>query len=178
MILVVIPRCTRVIARRIAVVLAVLAFAASARAATSSTAPIHTGIAVDIPAFEQTVERRSDVRFERVVAADIDLDGDIDVVASTNLGFLVWMNDGAGWLVQQAPIGRPRVDGAVPGTAWNDRDPNTDDTIQNDVPSTRLPAVNASTPSIAAAGRTLLRVETTRGDVFAFERPSRAPPRS
>jgi hypothetical protein len=53
---------------------------------------------VVLPAgFTATVDRATSDQFVRVVAGDVDRDGDIDVVASLgSLDLIVWQNDGAG----------------------------------------------------------------------------------
>jgi hypothetical protein len=49
------------------------------------------------PGFAATVDRATSDQFVRVVADDVDRDGDIDVVASLDsLDLIVWQNDGAG----------------------------------------------------------------------------------
>ena len=52
----------------------------------------------------------------QAVAADIDTDGDIDLVAlDPAYGLLVWTNDGQGHLLQQAPAGAHDTLSEVPG---------------------------------------------------------------
>ncbi len=56
------------------------------------------------------------------VAADIDQDGDIDLVANTNIGLLVWVNDGTGHLDTQAPGSVPVTHEEEPATSWSGGD--------------------------------------------------------
>ena len=71
--------------------------ASPARAATvPSGAVIRTDRTVDVATFSRFIEARFSVVLRRVVAADIDRDGDVDILAATDRGFFVWLNDGAG----------------------------------------------------------------------------------
>jgi hypothetical protein len=58
---------------------------------------------VALPAgFAATIDRATSDQFVRVVADDVDRDGDIDVVASLDsLDLAVWKNDGAGHFTRQ-----------------------------------------------------------------------------
>ena len=74
--------------------------------------------------------------FVSVVAADIDADGDIDIVAASgSLELFVWTNDGAGHLTRQAPH---RVPGwrSTPGAPTvSPLDATSVFFVQNDSPS-------------------------------------------
>ena len=100
----------------------------------------------DVEAFTRLIASRYDVQLRRVVTADIDRDGDLDVVAYTDLGFLVWVNDGAGRLTKQSPKHMPAVDGGAPADTWRDSVSRTGETIQNGAPSSRLPTERAHAP--------------------------------
>src|SRR5437588_12025331 len=56
---------------------------------------------IDVAAFERFIAARYHIQLRKVVAADIDRDGDIDVVGATDGGFIVWVNDGNGHLTSQ-----------------------------------------------------------------------------
>jgi hypothetical protein len=94
-------------------------------------ADVRVGRCVEPAVFRQMVSSRYHVEFSHVVAADIDRDGDIDVVATTDKTFTVWVNDGAGHLTAQRPAGGPAIDGRAPTTAWRERgdrtEPSTND---------------------------------------------------
>ena len=96
-------RCRRVM------LIAVLAlgFASSRSPATAAPVPlradIRAGHQIDIAAFERFVALRYDIHVRKAIAADIDRDGDLDLVAATDRGFIVWVNDGAGHLTSAPP---------------------------------------------------------------------------
>ena len=63
----------------------------------------HADPSVVLPAgFAATIDRATSDQFVRVVADDVDRDGDIDVVASLDsLDLAVWKNDGAGHFTRE-----------------------------------------------------------------------------
>ena len=131
---------------------AVVSLASPARAATvPNGAIVCVDRAIDVAAFARLVSTRYHVVLQRVVAADIDRDGDLDVLASTDRGFLVWVNDGAGRLTSQAPKPHPAIDGQAPSDTWNRARPRDEETIQNDVPSPRLPADQIHAPPVSVS---------------------------
>ena len=116
--------------------------AASAEAASlPAHAEIRAGRCVEPAVFRRLVASRYHVEFTQVIATDIDRDGDIDVVATTDHTFTVWVNDGAGHLTSQRQPRGPAIDGRAPATTWRERDERTD-------PSTND---GASAPSIVIA---------------------------
>src|SRR5262245_15533991 len=56
---------------------------------------------VDEAAFRRMVAARYHVRVERIVAWDIDRDGDVDIIAASARSLMIWLNDGVGHLEQQ-----------------------------------------------------------------------------
>ena len=79
-----------------AVVPLVGALAPSASAATLPVnAEIGVGTPVDVDTFERTVSNRYHFAFRKVVTADIDRDGDLDVVDAPDRNLVVWVNDGS-----------------------------------------------------------------------------------
>src|SRR6266446_201651 len=97
--------------------------APSAGAATLPVnAEIGVGTRVDVTTFERTVSNQYHVAFRKVVTADIDRDGDLDVLAATDRSLVVWVNDGSGHLTTQVPIKALAVAGRSPATTWQDRD--------------------------------------------------------
>jgi len=133
-----------------------LAIVASAPAAIAAPAPlradIRVGRPIDIVAFEQSVARRYHIQFRKIVEADIDRDGDLDVVAATDRGFIVWVNDGRGHLISQPPAHRPVVSGMPGDPVWHGDSGGVAEPIQTDPrpapvagPSAHAPTSFAST---------------------------------
>ena len=106
---------------------------------------------IDLAAFTRTIATRYHVVLERVAAADIDRDGDLDVVAATDRGFLVWVNDGGGRLTSQSPRPKSGLDGRSPGETWSGGRSGHAETIQNDAPSPRLAGAYAHAPPSSAS---------------------------
>jgi hypothetical protein len=94
---------------------------------------------LDVEAFERLVAKRYHVQFRKVVAADIDRDGDLDFVSATDVDLVVWMNDGQGRLTSQTPARPPMGAGSFSGAAWQDQSTRLDDPLPNAGPSTPLP---------------------------------------
>ena len=154
-----------------------VAWPSSARAAPMTfRADVGVGRQIDVDAFERIVARRYHIEFRKVVAADVDRDGDVDVVAATDRGFIVWLNDGAGHLTSQPPAQRPSVDGSASGASWHGRDAHVDDPLQNDLPSTPLPGFYThAPPPLVRAGRCYLAPALRPEAAFGCRTP-RAPP--
>jgi hypothetical protein len=88
---------------------------------------------VALPAgFAATIDRATSDQFVRVVADDVDRDGDIDVVASLDsLDLAVWKNDGAGHFTRQ-PSSRHTSLQTQPPAPSVDGDPlSSNEWIQN-----------------------------------------------
>lgn len=124
-----------------------------ARAAHAGTVPAGSVVRVDaaqrtidLAAFARTIATRYNVVLRRVVTADIDRDGDLDIVAATDRGFLVWVNDGRGRLTSQTPNPKSGLDGGAPADTWSGDSTRHAETIQNDAPSTRLTSADAHAP--------------------------------
>jgi hypothetical protein len=94
--------------------------------------------AADASAFARLVATRYQVDAHHVITADIDRDGDLDVLAATDRGFMVWVNDGAGRFTSAAPHPRPLVDGQPAGNEWSGNATHDGETIQNDAPSGKV----------------------------------------
>jgi len=131
---------------------ATLLHAAPLRAESAPcAASMRIGVTLDAAAFVRGVAARYRIELRHVVAADIDRDGDLDVVASTDRGFLVWVNDGSGRLTSQTPQPKTGLDGRSPGETWSGGRSRGDETIQNDAPSTRLATSYAHAPPPSAS---------------------------
>ena len=126
--------------------------------------------------FAAAVDRATSDRFVRVVAGDVDRDGDIDVVASLgSLDLVVWTNDGAGHFtrlassshtgLQSQPLA-PTVDGdSLASNEW----------IQNDLPRVEVESLRACGIDDPASPFTAL-VRLATGQNGGRVRSSRAPP--
>jgi hypothetical protein len=138
----------------------------SGPAAEAATLPAHAqvraGRCVEPAAFRGLVASRYHVEFERVVATDIDRDGDIDVVATTDDSFTVWVNDGDGHLTAQPAPNGPALEGRAPTPTWRDDDTNSDPTTYDGSTPTITLVVQAHAPPATAARRAM------RLDTFAF----------
>lgn len=98
----------------------------------------------------------------RVVTVDFDRDGDLDVLASTDRGVRLWLNDGRGHMVAQPPHPTPVIDGGAPVTTGGGGTDNQPESVQNDLPSLGSPAyfsvparrqLRAARRAVAAAPR-------------------------
>ena len=94
------------------------------RAEVGLTSGVETGL------FRRLVASRYHVEFRIVVAADVDQDGDLDVVATTDRSVTVWLNDGAGHLRAHRLPHRPAMTTSGPGNTWQGSDDRVDPTIQ------------------------------------------------
>jgi len=122
----------------------------TAREARAAAGPLRVGAGsggqIDLHAFRHLVAVRYHIDLRSVVAADIDRDGDLDVVAATDRGFIVWINDGAGHLTRQPPAHGPAFEGRATGPAWRDRTAPLDEPIQDDLPTVPLPGIYTHAP--------------------------------
>ena len=137
-------------ARAALLLLATIAVASSAAADT----PLHEALSLDVGAngvdvalFRQMVAARYHVRVERIVASDIDRDGDVDIVAASSRTLMIWLNDGVGHLEQQqGPHHVPVVAGQPADGTWNHRDEQRDDSLQDGAPSLSIFSIRAHDP--------------------------------
>jgi hypothetical protein len=151
--------------------------ASEARAATGSfRADVAAGRQIDVVAFERFVAVRYHIEFRKVVAADVDHDGDVDVVAATDRGFIVWLNDGAGHLTSQPPAHRPSIDGRDSGPSWHGRDGQVDEPLQDDLPSVPLPGLYSHAPPAFVPSSYCYADVAVRPEAAFGCRTPRAPP--
>jgi hypothetical protein len=140
----------RRVVRALPIFVAVAACLVRPSEARAAAGPLSVDIGIgrhfDIGAFQHLISARYHIELRKVVAADVDRDGDLDVVAATDRGFMVWLNDGAGHLTRQPPAHGPAVDGRATGPAWRDRAAPLDEPFQDDVPSVPLPGTYTHAP--------------------------------
>jgi hypothetical protein len=154
----------------------VLLAAAAAGAATVPAGDVlRVARRIDSAAVARAVRARYDVDVRRVVVADIDRDGDADVLAATDLELVVWVNDGAGRLVSQPPARAPLVGLQPPGRTWDRHSAPGTDTIQNDLPTPR-PSSRVTAPPDAMSAPTDVRDAARATSARASTRTPRAPP--
>lgn len=84
---------------------------------------------VETELFRRLVASQYHVEFRVVVAADVDQDGDLDVLASTDRSVTVWVNDGAGHLRAHRLPHRPAMTNSASGNTWQGGDDRVDPTI-------------------------------------------------
>jgi len=113
------------------VLLCLAACVASLFAATPAAAAGH-----DLPAGITLSLQDAERPLVAVIAADIDADGDIDVVATDgSLDLLVWVNDGTGHFTRKRPAPVHEGHADAPGPGADSRAPFSNDYTSSDSPS-------------------------------------------
>jgi hypothetical protein len=112
----------------------------------------------------------------RIVTIDFDHDGDLDVIASTDTGVHLWLNDGRGNLVIQTPRETPAMLPVVGVTADSRNVEQSSDSIQNELPSLRVIESRAHAPPHAAPAFAVVSVAPAVRDGAACNLAPRAPP--
>jgi hypothetical protein len=131
--------------------------------------------AADLRSLAEIADADGD-RLVAIVTADIDADGDLDVVASdTDLQIHVWVNDGAGHLTPRSPM-RTTTWGAVPPLPSVDARRTTRESCTPSSPPSfdgRYRVIDG-TPN--AASRVTSAATRVSAATNAFTRTPRAPP--
>ena len=140
--------------------------------ATASTA----ARAADPATFARTVATQYQVDARHVVTADIDRDGDLDVLAATDRGFMVWLNDGGGRFTSQVPSERPVVDVHESRDSWSDDESCGNETIQGTSPSAPIDSESADAPAQPSSRPAVESDGPGRDDASRGRRTPRAPP--
>jgi hypothetical protein len=156
--------------------LAALLFGRSAFAAPGKGATQASRAGIDIAAFERLASAHDHVTFRGIVAADIDRDGDIDVVAATERGLMVWKNDGFGHLVRERPKRPPVAVPNPPEHAWKSTGQARDESVQDDLPSATELAARAHDPPPTACDRPVCTTAAARPEASGRRSSPRAPP--
>src|SRR5881394_355264 len=110
--------------------------AASVEASLPVRAEVRVGRCVEATDFRRLVESLYHVQFIGVVAADIDRDGDIDVIATTGRRLTIWVNDGNGHLTSQRPSSGPGIDARAPASTFRGSSERSDPTTNDSAPTT------------------------------------------
>ena len=130
--------------------------------------------AADANSFAQQVARSYHVDPHRVIAADIDRDGDLDVLAATDDGFKVWVNDGTGHFTSRTPESSPLADGHPVANSQNGSESLDRETIQSE----SIPIVGTyahAPPDTASRSAATVDVVVRRSSALGSRTP-RAPP--
>ena len=131
---------------------------------------------IDVGAFERAAANRYHVRFRKIVATDIDRDGDLDLIAATDLELTVWVNDGRGMLTSQRSVRGPMIDRQPPASTSDGRQAPLDEPIQPNPPSVRVPFAYAHGPPDAEEGQASQLPSVVRVTSKPTARSPRAPP--
>jgi hypothetical protein len=166
---------------RLAMIATMVAIGAGAAVdARAASVPAGTVVrmerAVDTAAFARAIDRQFHITLRHVVATDIDRDGDLDIVASTDRGFMVWVNDGDGRLTKQSPKHAPMIEGAAPVGTWRHGRSHRELTVQNDAPTPGAENSRAHAPPLSAQRRSVSDRAAHRSTPRNAN-ASRAPPR-
>jgi hypothetical protein len=155
----------------------VVASPAAAQTATGRLLSVDVGThGVDVAAFRQLVAVRFHVRVERIVASDIDRDGDLDIIAAGARGLTIWLNDGFGHLEQQRPRHAPIVSGEPGDGTWSHRDDRRDESLQDGSPSVWIFGIRAHDPPASPPGRARAFSNTSHTILEFRSAGPRAPP--
>ena len=150
----------------IAILSCAVVFAATASAAR----------AADPATFARTIATQYHVDARHVVTADIDRDGDLDVLAATDRGFMVWVNDGRGQFISQALSDRPVVDGHESRDCWSDDESGDNETIQGSTASIPIDRERAHAPAQMSSRSTAKIDSPAHDDASRGSCTPRAPP--
>jgi hypothetical protein len=161
---------------RVAIGAAILvALARPAAAEMPAGSVVHVDQVIDLASFSHTLASRYDVVVHRAVTADIDRDGDLDVLTASDHGFDVWVNDGQGRLTSQPQPHAPANAGA-PGDTWRDTDAHHDPPVQTHLSSVKAPANRSHAPPTSDARRLSALDRSVDSTAACGIRVPRAPP--
>jgi len=133
-------------------VLSPLAGGSAEAASLPAQAEVRAGRCVEPAWFRRLVANRYHVEFSRVIATDIDRDGDIDVVAMTGRTFTVWVNDGAGHLTARRPADGPALAARTPAPTWRDDAERSEPSSDDSTSATPLLIARAHAPPVLTPG--------------------------
>jgi hypothetical protein len=146
------------------------------RAAAAGLPELIAGERIDVPALHRLVPSTDRLQIRVAVGADIDADGDVDVVAATDRDLVIWINDGGGQFRRRAAHRHPVADGPPAPDTWSDDGSGTAEAVQAGTVLMPLLVVRAHAPPIDAASHLLAVHHLVRSDVCPSSRTPRAPP--
>ena len=112
-----------------------LALSRPAAAAMPPGSEIRVGPTLDLASITKTISSRYAVTIRRALTADIDRDGDLDLLTASDIGFDVWVNDGAGRLTALQPPAHAPATATAPADTWRDSDSRPDPPAPSPIPS-------------------------------------------
>ena len=163
---------------RASIIVAILvALSRPAAAAVPPGSEIRVGPTWDLASITKTISIRYAVTIQRALTADIDRDGDLDVLTASDIGFDVWVNDGTGRLTAWQPPAHTPANASAPGDTWGESGTHPDPSAPAPIPSFTGSVTRSHAPP---AQETLARAFTSVHDASAVLglRVPRAPPAS
>jgi FG-GAP-like repeat len=137
---------------------------------------LRIGDRLDAPALYRLVPSADRLQIRVAVGADIDADGDVDLVAATDRDVVIWINDGRGQFRRRAAHRHPIADGPpAPGT-WSGDGYGAAEAVQTGAVLLPLIVVRAHAPPIDPASKLLFAHAVAHSDVCLTSRTPRAPP--
>jgi len=137
---------------------------------------LHAGDRLDAPALHLLVPSADRLQIRVAVGADIDADGDIDLVAATDHDVVVWINDGRGQFRRRPAHRHPIADGPpAPGT-WRGDGFGAAEAVPAGGVLIPLLVVRAHGPPFDGASPLLSVHAIVHSDVCLSSRTPRAPP--
>src|SRR5262245_45505647 len=130
--------------------------------------------AADANSFARQVALSYHVDQHHVLAADIDRDGDLDVLAATEDGFKIWVNDGTGRFTSRTPEPGALADGHSTANSRNAAELLHHQAFQSE--SIPIVATCAHAPPDSGSRSTTTFDVVVRRRTFLGSRTPRAPP--
>jgi hypothetical protein len=137
---------------------------------------LRVGDRLDAPALHLLVPSADRLQIRVAVGADIDADGDVDLVAATDRDVVVWINDGSGHFRRRTGHRHPTADGPPAPDTWRGDGPGAPEAIQAGTVLMPLIVVRAHAPPIASASQLSSVHAIVCSDACFSSRTPRAPP--
>jgi hypothetical protein len=160
----------------LACLLTVLGLTLVPRDAAAALPQLRVGERLDPPALRLLVPSADRLQIRVAIGADIDADGDVDVVATTDRDLVVWINDGRGQFRRRAAHRHPIADGPPAPDSWNGDGTGAAEAVLAGTVLMPLIVVRAHAPPSDRASHLLSVHAIVRPDVCVSSRTSRAPP--